>query len=369
MKRIALNGRFTGAKNPTGTQKAAFQLFDHILRRNHTFEFVVFADSFYPGVSAWERLPLVTFVETPFQEWSKFHGQVWEQLQLPRLCRYFDCDLAHHPITTSPARKSACKSLVTLHDLNYYRHPEWYSLSFRTAYALCATRGLRHADRVVTVSNYVLQQAQKLLRIPEERMRMVYNGTIPLPRIPKPTEIEAPYILCVGGLPPQKNLARLIRAFQLVRKEFEGLELHLAGQAHSRMNRKNRRLAKLMNSPRVKKLGYLSDEELAAAYAGASVFCYPSLEEGFGLPLLEAMSSGTPVVTSNASCLPEIAGSAAVLVDPLSVNAIAEGLQVALRFTPEERSFLAAQGRERTAQFTWTHAATAYMQIYAELLM
>jgi len=367
MKRIALNGRFTSSKQPTGTQKVAFHLFDQILRRNRDFELVVFADSLFPGVKAWEKLPNTHFVETPLQDWSRSHTHLWEQLQLPRHCQQFGCTLAHHPITTSPARKSKCKSVVTLHDLNYYRHPKWYSRTFRAAYSMFATRGLKHADRVVAVSNYVFKQAHDLLRIPEDRLRMVYNGAVSLPA-PSPSEAEAPYILCVGASPPHKNLSRLIRAFQILRKEFKDLELHLVGQPISGINKNNANLAQLMKMPGVIKLGYLSDEDLSTAYAGAAVYCYPSLEEGFGLPVLEALSLGTPVVTSNASCLPEIAGPCAVLVDPRSIEAIANGLRQALQFTPEQRSYLTQQGREWVSKFSWTAAADAYLQIYSELI-
>jgi glycosyltransferase involved in cell wall biosynthesis len=367
-KRIALNGRFTGSKQPTGTQKVAFHLFDQILRRNRDFEFVVFADSLFPGVKAWEKLPNTLFVETPLQDWSTAHGHLWEQLQLPRYCHHYGCTFAHHPTTTSPAKKGNCKSLVTLHDLNYYSHPKWYSASFRAAYGYCATRGLKQADKVVAVSNYVFNQARELLRIPEERLGMVYNGVAPLPPASFSIKTSAPYLLCVGALPTHKNLARLIRAFQIVRKEFDGLELHLVGQPPQRLIKKIPRLSRLMNSPGVVKLGYLSDTELASAYAGAALYCYPSLEEGFGLPVLEALSIGTPVVTSNTSSLPEIAGPCAVLVDPYSVEAIAEGLRQALHFTPEVRSFLARQGREWATRFSWAATTDAYFQIYSELI-
>ena len=368
MKRIALNGRFTSNKQPTGMHKAAFRLFDQILRRNRDFEFVVFADSLFPGVKAWERLPNIILVETPFQDWSKSHGHLWEQLQLSRLCEHFGCSLAHHPITTSPARKSKCKSVVTLHDLSYYRHPEWYSRTYRAGYSACATRGLKHADRVVTVSNYVFTQAQDFLRIPGDRLRMVHNGAIPLPPPSSVVESRAPYILCVDALNPQKNLTRLIRAFQILRKEFKELELYLMGQPQPGTSKTDARLAKLKDSRGVWKLGYLSEVELADAYARAAVFCYPSLEEGFGLPVLEALYMGTPVVTSNTSSLPEIAGPCSVLIDPLSVEAIAEGLRQALHFTTHQRNYFAQQGREWTTRFSWTAAADAYLKIYAELI-
>jgi len=367
MKRIALNGRFTGSPQPTGTQKVAFHLFDQILRRNREFEFVVFADSRFPGVAEWWDLPQTHLVEVPFQSWSKGHAHLWEQAELPRLCLVNECSVAHHPITTSPIWKSGCKSVVTLHDLNYHLHPKWYTASFRLAYALCATRGLRKAERVVAISNYVFEQARDLLPIPVERLRMVYNGAIPL-QVKEPEEPPAnPYILCVGALPPHKNLVRLIKAYQLLRGEFDGLELHLVGRPHPRMSRNDRALSRLLRSPGLTMLGYLSDSELAQAYAGAAVYCMPSLEEGFGLPLLEAMSVGTPVVTSQASCLPEVAGPSAVLVDPYKVEAIAAGLRQALRFTPAEKESRAAQGKAWASRFSWAATADAYLKIYAEL--
>ena len=117
----------------------------------------------------------------------------------------------------------------------------------------------------------------------------------------------------------------------------------------------------------MKILGYLSEEELYAAYQGARVFCYPSLEEGFGLPLLEAMAVGTPVVSSNASCLPEIAGPGAILVDPLRVETILEGLRRLLTLPPEERAERIAQGYAWAARFTWANAATEYWDIYRKM--
>jgi len=368
MKRLALNGRFTGNPQPTGTQKVAFQLFDHILRRNRDFEFTIFADSRFPGVAAWRGLPRTNLVEIPVQDWSKGQAQLWEQATLPRLCAKHRCDVAHHPITTSPFWTNGCKSVVTLHDLNYYLHPEWYSASFRLAYTACATPGLRRADRVVAVSNYVAHQARDFLHVPKENLRTIYNGANPLEIEPCPKKSNPRFILCVGALPPHKNLVRLIKAFQLIRGEFAGLELHLAGRPHPLMNRVQPELSRLLDSPDIRQLGYLSDSDLAKAYAGASVFCFPSLEEGFGLPLLEAMSAGTPVVTSDASCLPEIAGPSAILVDPYSVEAIAGGLRQALQLSAVELASRGAEGKAWAARYSWPTAADAYLQIYAELV-
>ena len=366
-KRIALNGRFSGTARPTGTQTAAFGLFDQIIRRNKDFELVVFADRRFRGVAEWEGLPGTKLVEVPFQDWSRGRAQLWEQFAFATLCRKWRCDGAHHPINTSPMYNGGVRKVVTLHDLNFLRHPEWYSFKFRTIYSLCALPGLRSADRIVTISNYVLGHAREFLQVPEDRLRMIYNGSKSLALDGAPVSPTGDYLLCVGSIPPHKNLIRLIEAYQQVRVDFPELELRVVGRPVAQAGR-DEKLAELLKAPGVNVLGYLSEEDLARAYAGAKVFCYPSLEEGFGLPLLEAMSVDAPVVTSNVSCLPEIAGDSAVLVDPYRVEAIADGIREVLRWSPEERALRTAKGRERAAKFSWSAAADAYLALYREML-
>ena len=368
MNRIALNGRFTAVPQPTGTQTAAFHLFDQIIRRNRSFELVVFADERLEGVAAWRGQPGTTLVPVPLRDRSRNYAQWWEQTILPRLCRRYGCGVAHHPITTSPLWRNGCKTVVTLHDLNFYLHPQWYARSFRLAYAFCALPGVRRADRVVTVSNYVRDQARRFLHLREDRLRMIYNGVKPLSPGRKGLGSAARYILCVGSLQPNKNLVRMIQAFVRIRDEFPGLELHVAGRPHPRLGRQDSRLPDLLVAHGVRVLGYLCEEDLASAYAGAEVYCYPSLEEGFGLPLLEAMSAGVPVLTSNISCLPEIAGPAAILVDPYSVDAIADGLRQALCLSPEQRATKKEQGQAWATRFSWQAAAAAYLELYGELV-
>src|SRR5581483_6380499 len=326
-KAVALNGRFTGTSQPTGTQTAAFGLFDALVRSpERELSLVVFADPKFPGVAEWKKFPNVTVVTVPFQNWSRGRAQWWEQFTLPRLCREWNCTVAHHPIATSPAFKGNVKSVVTLHDLNFFNHPEWYSRSFRLVYAFTALPGLREAERVVVISDYVREQAARDLHIEMQRLRRVYNGV----RFTLQDEIFAhttvPYLLCVGSLQPHKNLPRLIKAYSMVKETFPELELWVVGRPQPRFSEMPE-LHALLKTPGVKLLGYLSDAELRAAYANALVFCYPSLEEGFGLPMLEAMICGAPVVTSNCSCLPEIAGGAAELVDPFSEQDIALGVR------------------------------------------
>jgi len=363
---IGLNGRFSGTQNPTGTQIVAFHLFDQIVRRNRDFELAVFADDRFPGVAAWRDYPGVTVHPIPFRDWAPGRIHFWEQFILPFLLLRHRCPVVHHPITTSPFWRLWSQAVVTLHDLNFYLHPEWYSRAFRAVYAVCAVPGLHRAARVVTISDYVRDQTREHLRIPEDRLRRIYNGVKPLTSDPLPPP-PGRYIFCVGSLPPHKNLVRMIEAFLQARDEFPGLELRIVGRAHPRLGREDGRLPALLAAPGVKQLGYLSEAELTLAYAGAAVYCYPSLEEGFGLPVLEAMSAGAPVLTSDCSCLPEIAGPSAILVDPYSVEAIAAGLRRALRLTPAERQAVTEAGRAWAARFTWEAAADHYLSLYGEL--
>lgn len=367
-KTIVLNGRFTGTKQPTGTQTVAFHLFDKIIRQNALFELVVFADPRFPGVAEWAKHPKTRLIPVPLQDWSRNRAQLWEQFQLSGLCRKHGCDLVHHPITTSPARPGNYLSVVTLHDLNFLLHPEWYSKPFRLAYAFCALPGLKKATRIVTISDYVLEQAKANLGLPAEKFCRIYNGVKPMEAARNSSIKTSPYILCVGSLPPHKNLVRIVQSFLLLKEKIPQLELHVVGRPHPKLGREDNRLATLLEAPGVKILGYLSNEALADAYANAAVYCYPSLEEGFGLPILEAMMLNTPVVTSNRSCLPEIAGPAAFLVDPYSVESIAQGLEAALKLSPEERSKRTASGREWASQFNWSASAQAYLNLYQEIL-
>jgi glycosyltransferase involved in cell wall biosynthesis len=368
MNAVALNCRFSGTLQPTGTQTAAFALFDAIVRMpERECPLVVFADPKFPGVAGWADVRDVTLVPIPLSDWSRGKAQLWEQITLPGLCRKMDCAVAHHPITTSPLLSRGVKNVVTLHDLNFLKHPEWYSRTFRAVYSFTALPGLVRASRVVAVSDYVRNEAGQRLGIEEERLRRIYNGVRFVQNGDPFAHSDVPYVLCVGSLQPHKNLIRLILAFRQLREQRPDLELWIVGRPQWGFSEMPE-LKEYLGTPGLQMLGYLSDEELQAAYANALVFCYPSLEEGFGLPVLEAMTCGTLVVASNASCLPEIAGGHAELVDPLSPDSIAAGIQSILDLPPAEREERIRRGRGWAEGFTWQTAAWQYLCIYQELL-
>lgn len=371
LPRIALNGRFSGTHQPTGAQTAAFWMLDAIVRLERNLELVIFADSRFPGISEWHHFPGVIWVEVPFQDWSRTQAQLWEQLIFPFVSRHYGCTAAHHPMLTNPVWNNGLSTLITVNDLNFMVHPEWYHWTFRWFLRLCAIPGLRRARHVRVISRYIEEQVWQQLQLPRERLGTIYCG-VKTPQFARsssaPPPAGVPHILCVGSLQPHKNLIRLCEAFQQLRREGIVQELRVVGRPQTSFC-KIPGLEEMLRAPGVVILGYLSEEELFNAYAQSTVFCFPSLEEGFGMPILEAMQAGTLVVTSRTSCLPEIAGSAARLVDPTNVNEIAEGLREMLQLDPASRQQRVTEGKAWAATFTWERCGRAYLELYQDILL
>jgi glycosyltransferase involved in cell wall biosynthesis len=366
-RKIALNGRFSGTLQPTGTQTVAFRLFDAIVRSPRDFSLEIFADPAFAGVADWADIPKTHVEVVPFSKWSRSRAQLWEQTLLPWEVQRRACGLVHHPIVTCPRWNFGIPTVVTLHDLNFYHHPQWMDPKFRWWVMNTALPGLKKADHVVAISDFVLEDMRRTFDLANEKTSRIYNGTVSMggATLPK-ADRKKSTILGVNLWQPHKNLLRLLEALSVLRLEMPEVELHLVGRPQA--NFKNSPdAARCLEQPGVKTLGYLSQDELARAYAEATVFCYPSLYEGFGLPVLEAMSAGTPVVTSRAASLPEIAGGAAILVDPLSPQDLARGLKEALQENESQRNRRISEGQKVAARFTWDEAARQYISLFDRL--
>jgi len=211
------------------------------------------------------------------------------------------------------------------------------------------------ADRIVVVYNaiddrFAVAPADEAVRRARERY-----------------QLDGPFALYAGNIKPHKNIERLIDAFDLVRRSgFERLELLIIGDQISKYPRLRRAVDKHKLHKHVRFLGFVPDDTLAALYRLATVFVFPSLYEGFGLPPLEAMASGTPVVTSNRSSLPEVVGDAAVLVDPYSAPSIAEGIQRVLSDASLRRT-LSERGLARARQFSWEASVRRILEVYMDV--
>ena len=259
------------------------------------------------------------------------------------------------------------RCVVTVHDLGWQVHPELYDSRVRLQYRALFPWAVRRADRFIAVSRYTADDLVRRAGVPASRIEVVYHGLDPLfapPAAGPPNADGPPYVLAVGGVSPRKNTRRLIEAFTRWRERGghrAPYRLLITGTSlDTDFVRNGTALPE-----HVSLLGYVDKAELPGLYAGAAVFLYPGIYEGFGLPILEAMACGAPVVTSTTGAAPEIAADAAILADPFDVASIAEGLERAT--IPEEALRLRALGRVRVRQFDWDAAATATEAVYRQL--
>jgi glycosyltransferase involved in cell wall biosynthesis len=318
-------------------------------------------------------------------------------IPFPRLWTHarLSAELALHPpdVLFVPAHvlplgvllRRSMRTVVTIHDMGYIRFPESHTPSQRRYLRLSTRWSARAACQLIAISNTTRDDLVRYAGAPPKKISVIHHGVSP--RF-QPVEdqnliaatqakygITPPYFLYVGTIQPRKNLARLLEAYAQARTEVQGLrteeeestvrspqsielQLVIAGKHGWLTGEIERQSTQLFGSgsPAVRFTGYIADQDLPALLSGALAFVFPSLYEGFGMPLLEAMACGTPVLTSTTSALPEIAGDAALLVDPEDTTAIAAGLA---RLTSDTglRADLRARGLARAAQFTWGRCA------------
>jgi len=266
---------------------------------------------------------------------------LWYPLGIGRGSERFD---VLHCTTFRGPYKSRAPVVLTVHDMAVLRHPEVFRRWHRTT-ARAALEGVRSAAAVVAVSQFTKGETVELLNVPPERVRVIPNGVEPV-FTPEGPAADGDYVLAVGTLEPRKNLDRVVEAATRA-----GVDLRVVG-------------ARGWGGVDVPGwIGRVPDEELARLYRGARCVVYASLYEGFGLPVLEAMASGTPVVTSAGTSLRELGAGAAVLVDPTDVDAIAAGIVEAER----RRGELVPLGLERARGFSWERTADAVEALWREL--
>jgi glycosyltransferase involved in cell wall biosynthesis len=254
----------------------------------------------------------------------------------------------------------ARRTLTTFHDL-FVVSGEYSTPEFRARFTDQARRAARNSDLIIAVSQFTAKQVEKLLNVESSRIRVVPHGVdVPLPTAGKREEI----VLFVGAIQKRKNVARLVRAFEHLPSSWR---LMLAGATEGYGSAEElRAVEESPRRPSIQVLGYVSDEELRALYQRASIFALPSLDEGFGIPVLEAMAHGVPVLTARRSALPEVAGDAALLADPEDQDELNAQL-VRLSSDEDLRADLSRRGRERALEFPWSAAVEKTWAVYEEL--
>ncbi|MCZ2076674.1 MAG: glycosyltransferase family 4 protein [Bryobacterales bacterium] len=274
------------------------------------------------------------------------------------------CDLFHtsHQLLRPPTNVPVT---ATLYDVTCWLFPELHRRATVDYARSFANRVIRHAAGLIAISECTKRDAVRVLGIPDQRIEVIYPGVDEEFFSAEPLRRDRKYVLFVGTIEPRKNVAVLLDAYEgiskSVRDEYELLLAGPAGWAHPSVLRRLE-----SGIPGVRYLGYVPDSDLPALTAGAAAFVYPSLYEGFGLPLAQAMAAGVPAITSAVSSLPEVAGGAALLVDPGSVADLRGALEKIL-LSPELRRDLAARGRVRAECFRWSRAAEASLRWFSRI--
>jgi glycosyltransferase involved in cell wall biosynthesis len=298
------------------------------------------------------------------------------QAQISREVRKNSLEITHDPTGVAPIQLAAGGKVTTIHDVIPFIYPETSTTLDWLIYRFWLPLAVRRLDAIITVSTQSKEDIVRFLPVDEDKITVVplaaggayrpLAGNEVAAALQK-YEISKPYILYVGSLESRKNLPRLLEAYAQLRRWSEQWTMVIVGARKWKYAPIFETVQRLGLEPYVDFTGYVEEEDLPALYNGADLFVFPSLYEGFGLPVLEAMACGTPVVTSNTSSLPEVAGDAALLVDPYDVEEIAAAMRSIL-----EDEALAADLRERglvrAKEFSWKRTARETIAVYEKVL-
>ena len=304
-------------------------------------------------------------------------GQMaWLQVSLPLQLRKSRASVFHAPAMIGPFWQP-CPAVFTVLDLAIIRYPQAFDPLWRWYTLVALQLALPRAEAVIAISESTRQDVIRYIGLPSDRVRVIYCGYDKGFRPIEDRELLAAvrlkfglperFILNVGTLEPRKNVPRLLEAFQRLKSEY-GIphKLVIVGERGWRYDDIFRHVQQSRLEQEVIFTGHVDADDLPALYCAAELLAFPSLYEGFGLPLLEAMACGCPIVTSTVSSLPEVVGNAALCVDPYDARALAEAMAVLL-LQPEKRAALVDRGFERAKLFSWEHAAAETVEIYTQI--
>lgn len=298
---------------------------------------------------------------------------------IPRIVRRRSIDVLHMTYNAPPRRLDSAL-VVSVHDLAYKLYAQYYPLRVRLLLSLLVPLSVRRADIVICLSEHSKRDIIREYSVEGKKIVVTPGAASPefcylertsaclLGEIKERYGVKGPFFLAVGNLEPRKNLIRLVRAFHSLRQG-KGIahRLVIAGQAHWKASSIGRMVEQLGLNDEVIFTGYVPIADLVLLYNAASAFVYPSLYEGFGLPILEAMSCGTPVIASNVASLPEVAGDAALLVDPLSEQSLADAMSCLLTDKSLQIS-LREKGLRHAEKFSWESTARLTLKAYERAL-
>jgi glycosyltransferase involved in cell wall biosynthesis len=300
---------------------------------------------------------------------------LWEQVSLPRLARQASLDLLHSLHYTRP-RRLPCLSVVTFHDMTFFLYPGLHTRSKQLFFPGAIRASARDADAILAVSESTRRDAMRLLGIPPERIYTTPLGVDPafrptgdpelLEAVRRKYNLPDRFVLYVGLVEPRKNLPGLFQAYNSALEGGVTERLVVVGRFGWRYRQVFEEIEALGLQGQVQFTGYVPQVDLPIVYNLASLFVYPTYYEGFGLPALEAMACGIPVITSNVASLPEIVGEAGILVPPGDRQALAQAIREVLS-DPDRQRRLGTLGRQQASHFTWERTARQTLQVYRQV--
>jgi len=375
--RVGLNAQLlslTSDYRNAGVGQYIYRLLQHLRPDLAGEELAVFLS---PGVqrAVLPRRPGLRYYQDRFPSARPWLRVLWEQSLLPAWLVRRRIDVLHCPVNIVPIL-GVSKLLVTIHDLSFVKYPEGFPVA-KQRYQYWLTRlSSKRAAMILADSASTRRDLVRLFGVDPGKVRVVYPGVTELYHQQSPHAIDTfrsrqgldrPYILHVGTLQPRKNLNRLVEAFaRFKRRKRTRHALVLVGGTGWMYDSLLRTVEAHSLRDDVRFVGYAAPDELPLWYAAAEQVAFPSLYEGFGFPVAEAMACGTPVISSNASCLPEVAGDAAILLSPFEVEEWAATM-ARLAASPDEREDLARRGQAQAARFTWDATATGVGAAYHAL--
>lgn len=363
MMRIGINARILAKPDPAGIGNYTCHLLTSMCDLTDDVTFVIFGVGSLPDGLA-DRLRIENAGATPTRH-SGLRAQVWEQCRLPLAVSGHNLDLLH---TTGgfPPLGARLPQVTTLHDISPVTHPEWFSRPYVLHYRTLLPLTVLASDELVTISEFSRDEIVGRYPRSADKIHVVHNGVTPPDRSgfePLASVADGQFLLFVGSINPRKNIAGLLRSYRLFRERTDhDVPLVLAGSYRDVFSEVDH-----PEVPGVYTPGYVSDSQLRWLYDNATAFLYPSLYEGFGLPILEAMSWETPVLTSDRGAMAEVAADAALLVDPADPDSMAAGIE-RLVTDADLRETLRTRGRERCAALTWERTARQTLRVYEKTL-
>jgi glycosyltransferase involved in cell wall biosynthesis len=338
---VYINARFLTQKT-SGVQRFAIELAIRLKKMYPHFIFVSPNAIFHVDLA--KKLEVVTV--------GNFNSHIWEQIELPLFLKSKGSPLLINFCNTAPLFYS--NQIVTIHDVIFHLHPEWFSSIFAKWYNYLIPKIAQKAKLVLTVSENAKTDICKYFNVPKESVSVIYNAVNESFQIPNEDGLKKkPYILAVSSLDPRKNFENLIKAYLSLDKI--ELDLIIVG-AESASFPKHHLFEEVKNNQKIKFTGYVTDEELVRFYQEATLFVYPSLYEGFGIPPLEAMACGTPVIVANNSSLPEVCSDAAIYTNEHDYKDIAQKINLLIENIPLQQDLIQL-GLKRVKCFSWDSSA------------